>query len=271
MGDSSVIEAFKNVDIDNLTPENVVDIYEQVKEAHKSMQGDYTRKTQEVAEFKKEFDSLKQQLEKERQERERLAQQRDELLASNEEWDKLMSTFVQPTAPVEPKSTPPNGEEPNVSAHNNETRKFQMPDGTWVEEKSFPDKTLSLIQSMGAELNALKQDQDSRTNYIVQLIDLAREKGAEWDMSGVVKHAVDKGINSLKDAYNDFYKEDIYNKRVDEEVEKRLKERLEAERASAPVGGSRIPHESVKFPTKLGSYDDAIEATIESLNRRGGN
>lgn len=228
----------------NFTNINPDELPEELQTVYKSMLADYTRKTQELADMRKQFTEKEQHFEEKLSEYGAAAQERDQ-------WRQWYASISADAA------TEPEPDDPSII----------NPDGDQDMSTASLKKIAALertIQELQGKLDGFDTSLRSTADrtgrmfaFHTQLGDLMREH-PELDRDKLVKHAVDNGFTDLKVAYDDLFRDDIINN----EVEKRLAERLKEERAKHITGHGR---QVVVRPGKdtPSSFDEATQAILD--------
>lgn len=218
---------------------------DELKSTYKEMQADYTRKTQEVAELRKQFEAEQQRYEDQ-------LKQFGGLQQEVNHWRQWYSTLSDDSN-IDPTMDDPSISEPT------DTNK----DDPNLKKIAALEKALSDLQAKIDGTESTIQSTADRTNrmfaFHTQLSDLMREH-PDLDRDKLVQHAVDNNFTDLQAAFEHLYRDDIINN----EVEKRLQERLKEERAKGLSGTGRqvIITPSKDGPKSLG------EATQSIINER---
>lgn len=242
----SETELFKDLGIDpNKLPEDLQKIY-------KSMQADYTRKTQTLAEMRKEWTAKDQEYAQKFQNLGALEQE----VGQWREWYKSLEEQVG------------GDDKAALEAKDKELRE--------KASKGEPDANAALIKRLEDEVNSLKgalgnvdktigesqKRVDRMFNYQSQLTELAG-KYPKLDKSKLLDHALKSGQTDLEKAYKELYYDDL----LESEVQKRLKEEV----AKIRTDGIHSPAKPM-FVRPSGSplsFEEATEQIVKERIQQG--
>lgn len=239
-------ELFKDLNI------NPNELAPELQQLYKSMQADYTRKTQTLAELRKESQAKEQEYMQRLQNYGAMEQE----VTQWREWYKSLE------------DTTKNEDEQAQKAKEEELR-AQLSKGEPAANAEMLRKLEEQISGLKSELlNAQKAMTDSSKrvdrmfNYQAQLTDLA-SKHPSLDKQKLLDHALKTNQLDLEKAYMDLYRNDI----VEEEVQRRLKEELAKVRTDGIHSSSRPV--IVKRSDKPLSWEEATESIIKERAIQG--
>lgn len=181
---------------------NPQDLAPELQTMYKSMQADYTRKTQELASKRKEFDTKTQQYESKLVDYGKLEQE-------TKQWRDWYAT-LEAQAASEPDDTGIHTDD-LIGDSGDQSSKYVEKLQTKISELE------RAIESTNAALKQSSTQVNRMFNYQTQLNDLS-VKHPDLDKDRLLAHAVEIGQTDLRKAYADLYRDDIINA----EVEKRL-------------------------------------------------
>ena len=237
---------------------NPEDLDPELQKIYKSMQGDYTRKTQELAERRKGFDEKQAQWDE--MQRKFGADQRE-----LEQW-RAWYKQLEDEAGLEGGDDNDLLGDPSASGDDD----GRVTDPAAISSKivqGLQKKIDSLegeVQSTNQALHQGQQQVKQMFDYQSQLNKLADEHPG-LDRSALLNHAVEKKMTDLEAVYNDLYRDDIIN----QQVEERLKKELEKIR-TVGVKGSPVQHvvrtDGEGTPK---NWDDATEQILKGLASEG--
>ena len=228
--DQNKDDVFTNIDPATLDPE--------LQGIYKSMQADYTRKTQQIAEMKKDFDKKGTEFEGKLKNLGALEQEVNQW----RNWYAYLQESGNPDN-QDPGVQDPNGNlNPNNDLDDNFLLNSLNGDGNPQNAQdprvqALQDEITSLKENIMSLSEAIKgsEDQTQRLfNYHSQLTDL-KSKHDDLDQRALLDHALKNGFTDLNKAYEDLYHEDIFNAAV----EARVNEELNKTRVSNLIGNSR--------------------------------
>lgn len=239
-------------------PESLAD---DLKPIYKSLQADYTRKTQEVAQQRKDFEAnetkWKDQLKEYGAVEQEVKQWRD--------WYASLEEEV--------------GDEGGQSGDGLELKSAGQGSGgvADIDEggQSAPDAriltTINVLNSKIAELEGqlggmnetLRKSRDQTNRMFVYNDQLNKLEGSygKIDRKMILDHALKTGHTDLEKAYKDLYQDDL----IQAEVDKRVQEELKKERTSTAVKSGQ----QVIFRPKEGRPKNWEEATAAALKEIG--
>jgi len=240
----------------SINPEELPD---ELQEIYKSMQADYTRKTQQLAEMRKEFtekeSTWQEKLKQAGAAEHELKQWRDWYASLEAEVEKELSNPGVPANPAQPSDQSQPGQQtvdPNAL-------------------KSVLDQELSTLRQTIKDLQGQLASQEDKTkrmfSYHAQLANLRAERGLnDEDQRKVLDYALENGLTDLNRAYKDLYADQLF----EEEVQRRVEEALKKERTRGPsAAGSGHPY-TYKTPAKLPkTFEEATEQIISDLRAEG--
>lgn len=247
----------------DFTTINPEDLAPELKQLYKSMQADYTRKTQEIATRKKEFDdkesTWQDKLKAYGAAEQELQQWRDWYQSLAEDDGKKTATDSQ--AATDTKAAKP-GELSYLDEPGSEALQKYV-----NELKTSHTTELSGLKEELKGLRAALRDTTDQTsrmfNYHAQL----NELGARYpklNKKELLDYALKTGQPDLERAYKDLHQDDL----IEVEVEKRLKEREKELRTQ----GIRGPGQQVILRTKEGtpkSFEEANEMILRERAAQG--
>jgi hypothetical protein len=242
-------ELFSSLDPETLAPE--------LKQIYKGMQADYTRKTQDVAGRRKEFDDRETQFEDKLKEygavEQEVKQWRD-WYANLEENPDNGTGEPKTTTPAEPTGQTPNYlEEPGM-----ENVKKYVTDLT-----SKHDGELTAVKSEVEKLQTMLKDNTDQTSrmfsYHAQLNDLAGEY-KDLNKQELLDYALKAGQMDLTKAYKDLHQDDL----IEEQVKVRVEEELKKQRTQ----GIRGPGQQILVKRGKDTHKTFEEATQSILDDR---
>uniref|UniRef100_A0A6M3KJD5 Uncharacterized protein n=1 Tax=viral metagenome TaxID=1070528 RepID=A0A6M3KJD5_9ZZZZ len=248
--DDKALENFTGIDPNNL-PEEMQKIY-------KSMQADYTRKTQELASKGKEYSEregkMTEQLKTFGAMEQELKQWRDWYKGLEDEVDK----------PDTSKTTK------KADTRQADTNHSYLDDVSDDQSRQIVGDLKKEIDNLKAELSSVHtafKDTTSQTNrlfnYHAQLNDLAG-KHKNIDKKALLQHAIDTGQTDLEKAYKDMYRDEL----IQDEVERKLQERLDEEKAKMRTSGIHGPGHQVIIKPRSDSPKSFAEASEQILQQR---
>lgn len=205
-----------------IDPETLSD---ELKVIYKSMQGDYTAKTQAVADMRKEFTTKETEFE----EKLKLFGAAENEVKQWRDWYKQLeeqTKDVKPDGDVKLDdinlNLDPNNDDPTKA--NVEMRKTL----------TALDQQIKDLQGEITSVHTGMKDSRDQTNrmfsYNAQLGELV-VKYPDINKQEVLDHALEIGQTNLEKAYKDLHQEDL----ITAEVEKRVKEELDKERTEGPT------------------------------------
>lgn len=239
-------ELFKdlNVNPNELAPE--------LQKLYKSMQADYTRKTQSLAEFRKESSAKEQEYMQRLQNYGAMEQE----VTQWRDWYKSLEDQTK------------QDDEGAQKLKEDELRQ-QLSKGEPAANAEMLKRLEEQVTGLKSELlNAQKAMTDSSKrvdrmfNYQAQLADLA-SKHSGLDKQKLLDFALKNGQVDLEKAYTDLYRDDI----VEEQVQRRLKEELAKTRTDGIHSSSRPV--IVKRSEKPLSWEEATEAIVKERAVQG--
>jgi len=251
--DEETLEDFTTINPEDLAPE--------LKTLYKSMQADYTRKTQDIAARTKEY-----------ADREAVWEEKVKAYGAAEQELQQWRDWYQ--------SLQDEGGTATDTTTSDSTQTLQAQDSTldttYLNEPENAElrKYLTELQSTHAsELTAMREelksvqealrsttDQTSRMfNYHAQLNELG-EKYPKLNKQELLDHALKNGQPDLERAYKDLHQDEL----IDAEVEKRLEARINEARTK----GIRGPGQKVIFQTPKNTPKTFGQATESILDER---
>uniref|UniRef100_A0A6M3K6Z6 Uncharacterized protein n=1 Tax=viral metagenome TaxID=1070528 RepID=A0A6M3K6Z6_9ZZZZ len=237
-------DAFTSIDPEKLAPE--------LKELYKSMQADYTRKTQSLASLKSEItekESKWQDKLKEYGAVEQEVQQWRNWYASLDDKDHDKVTDQAKKAG----DLPTYLDEPDAEGLNKYVKDLRS---TYDGELASLKKEIESLHSVLRDTS----DQTSKMfNYHAQLTELGG-KYKDLNKQELLEHALKTGQPDLEKAYRDLHQDKL----IEAEVEKRVKEEVEKRRTQGIQG----PGRQVIVRTKEGTPKTYTEATEQILRER---
>lgn len=239
-------ELFKDLGI------NPTELPEEMQKLYKSMQADYTRKTQTLAELRKESTTKEQEYMQRLQNYGAMEQE----LTQWREWYKALEDDKGTT-----------DEQARLAEEKVLREKLA---------KGEPDANAKMIEKLEANITDLQgkllnyektmvdssKRVDRMFNYQAQLAELAG-KYPGLDKHKLLDHALKVGQTDLEVAYKDLYRDDIIN----QEVEKRLKEEMAKVRTDGIHTSSRPM--IVKRSEKPLTWEEATESIVKERAVQG--
>lgn len=246
MTDDQKDELFKDLGI------NPNDLPNEMQQLYKSMQADYTRKTQALAETRKEHQTKEQEYMQRLQNYGSLEQE----VGQWREWYKSL--------------------EDQNKGDDEATRLAKEEELRQRVSKGEPDANLEAIRKLEERINELQgtvtqRDEamadhskrvDRMFNYQAQLAELT-SKHSNIDKNKLLDYALKNGQTDLEKAYRDLYFDDI----KEEEVQRRVKEEMAKLRTDGIHSSSRPV--IVRRPEKPMSWDEATEAIVKERAAQG--
>ena len=228
-------EVFKGIDPDKLPDD--------LKKMYKNLQADYTKKTQGLAEQRKQFEAKEQQW---------MGQLRDKGALEQEvvQWRNWFKSIEdQAKDGKDGKGGDDDALNPDLAAKNPDVAK--LVDGL--------NAKIGTLQTQLQSFDAAFKDQGDRTfrmfNLQSQLNDLIRTH-PDLEKDKLLKFAADNRMPDLNRAYSELY----HDKIIDEEVQKRVQAELNKQRTSGitTTGGQHVLRRSDKTPKTFGEATQAI-------------
>jgi hypothetical protein len=239
-------ELFKDLGI------NPNELAPELQKLYKSMQADYTKKTQAVAEKTKEFTAREQEYMQKLQNYGAMEQE-------TTQWREWYKSLEEQT----------KGEDSVAQKAKEDELRTQLAKGEPAANAEMLRKLEEQIVSLKGEvLNAQKAMTDSSKrvdrmfNYQAQLNELAG-KYPKLDKQKLLDHALKSGQMDLEKAYSDLYRTDI----VEEEVQRRLKEELAKARTDGIHSSSRPM--IIRKSEKPLSWEEATESIVRERAVQG--
>lgn len=217
----------------------------QLQALYKEMQGDYTRKMQEVAKIRETAETGQSQLSGRVAELEdalrkgqayvqQLERNNQELSGACQQWEQYVKQTLTPVGQATPTgktvSRDPDAD-PNDEQPAGRGRMVVGPDGK-VFEMADPVQTLQArIKQLEDSIQQTAAKTGSQLNIVTQMSELTRKYGGKsyFDPKAVLKTALDRGINDMEEAYERTYAKELQDELVAAEVERQVKERLAAQ------------------------------------------
>lgn len=246
-------ELFSSIDPETLAPE--------LKQIYKGMQGDYTRKTQDLASRKTEFETKETGFEDKLKEfgavEKEVKDWRDWYASLEENPDDGTKAKTATTTTTPDTTTPDYLDEPGAE-------KFKK----YVDDLTSKQETE--LTGMKTELEKLQAtlkdntDQTSRMfSYHAQLNDLAG-KYPDLDKQALLDHALKEGQMDLTKAYKDLHQDEL----IAEQVKKGVEEELKKQRTQGIRGpGQQIIVKPGKDTPK--SFEEATQSIIDERAAQG--
>jgi len=212
-----------------LDPETLSD---ELKAIYKSMQGDYTTKTQELANMRKEFEGKETKFEE---------QLKAHGAVENEvkQWRDWYKQLEEQTKEGD-LGEGTNVENLNFDSNNDDSSKLNAELNKML--KGFEQQISDLKGELTSMHSGLKDSRDQTNkmfSYQAQLSELA-SKYPGLNKQEVLDHALEIGQTNLEKAYRDLHQDDLINA----EVEKRVQAELDKERTSG-VGTKGPGHQVI--------------------------
>jgi chromosome segregation ATPase len=241
-----IIETFKAIDRDKLTPEFQT-VYDQLTEAHKNMQADYTKKTTEIATQVKESETLRGQLSAYEQSLQAKTGQVNQLAKTLDDWNNWYDTVYKKDSEGVESAVKGIGGEPIV-------------------EKDRVEKLESMLTTLTKNYKETVDDLNQRLGFVVQLNELRTQKGNKFESAKVLKTALDNGLTDLAKAHDIAYQEDLFKERVDLEVAERVKAELDKQKKTLVGQGRGVPdYVTFSRPKAPRSYSEARSSISKHL------
>lgn len=241
---------FSKLNFDELAPE--------LQPFYKSMQADYTKKTQEAAEIRKQIEAdQKAWLQEHEAQLTELGSAKKEV----EQW-RAWSASLQD-----------QGSDQDSS--DKETGSLEGADQAYADlQKKF--------EGLREEFTTLQKTQKRSTEEVSRMFKYQDELGdlkslhPTMDKQKVIDYMMEKGIVDPEVAYKEVYQDDIIAAEVDRQVEERLKEEEEKRKADMLSGpGSSMGDSLLYRPSTMNketnrpmNWDEAEEAVIKDHRRK---
>lgn len=240
----------------DVDPEKLPD---ELKSVYKSMQADYTRKTQALAETRKEFETREQ----------RLQEQLKDYGATEQELQQWREWYR--SLEEEAEHVPAAGNLGGTRQDDKPAPSGQDGDGTSSPDFTRVATTVEALNAKIAELEgqltgvneSLRQSRNQTNRMFVyhdQLNKLEQDYG-KIDRKKILDHALQAGYTDLTKAYRDLYQDDL----IQSEVDKRVAEELKKQRTATAVKSGQ----QVIFKPKEGRPKNWEEATAAALRDIG--
>ncbi len=245
-----------------LTPINELD--GELQKIAKSMQGDYTRKTQALADQRKTLEDQLKNIEGERSTFADQLKTMGQLEQEVKQWRDWHESLTD---------TDNDNQDPLLD-------KIDSNDPTNSDKGDTQNAALlETIKSLDAKIEALnsgiedtrKSVTDTRNSttqmfkYMSEMQDIVKAD-ADVDQEALLKHALDKGQTDLQVAYDDLYRDKIIQTKVDELLKLRLEEERTKGPSSSTVGKQVIvkPHKDVPK-----TFTDAAQSVLDERAAKG--
>lgn len=237
----------------NLDPETLSD---ELKAIYKSMQGDYTTKTQALADMRKEFEGKETKFEEQLKSygaiENEVKQWRD--------WYKQLeeqSRDIKPNGDIKPDDLNLNLDLNNDDPNKASTELSKMITGLNQQIKDLQGE----VSSVHAGMKDSRDQTNRMFSYNAQLSELA-DKYPGINKQEVLDHALEIGQTNLEKAYKDLHQEDL----ITAEVDRRVKEELDKERTAGPT--NKGPGHQVVFRSDKDTPKTFAEASEQILAGR---
>lgn len=221
-----------------------------LKEVYKDMQRDYTSKTTEAANIRKEAELRAQELEQ------RLKSTEQSLLSykqANDEW----SAWSKTVADIKPADeTDPDDELFSVPGSTKKARVTKRPEDERLTLE-LADKVRKLDEKLGRTETAL--------DMALQIDDL-RHKYPNIDPKRVVQAALDHKLVDLEEARSVAYREEDVKAEVERQVQEKLKALDEERRTKVLEGGGRPGGDLfLKMPERPRGWEETSEDILRTI------
>ena len=253
----------KEETLEDFTTINPEDLAPELKTIYKSLQGDYTRKTQDISARKKEYDEREGAFEEKLKSfgaAEQENQQWRDWYKSVYDEDGTMKEQAQEASTQTIAQT--IAQTAKDVDYMNEPGNEELKKYFTTLESSHADELKTLRDEITSLQTNVKNttDQTSRMfNYHAQLNELdGKYKG--FNKQELLDHALKTGQPDLDRAYKDLYQDDL--------IEAEVNSRLDAKLSEARTKGIRGPGQQVIVRTKDGTPKTFTEATENILNER---
>ena len=246
-------ELFSSIDPETLAPE--------LKQIYKGMQGDYTRKTQDLSARRTEFDDKESQFETKLKEygavEQEVKQWRDWYASLEEDPDKGTKQTKQTVDPDTTTTTPNYLDEPGSEG----IPKYLG------EQLADRDNKIEGLETLVEKLQTTVQDSTDQTSrmfsYHAQLNDLAVQY-PDLNKQELLDYALKAGQMDLTKAYKDLHQDDL----IEEQVKQRVEEELQKQRTQGIRGpGQQILVKPGKDTPK--TFEDATQSIIDERAAQG--
>lgn len=260
--DGSADDQVKFTDVD---PEKLPD---ELKSVYKSMQADYTRKTQELANNRKEFETREQQWQDKLKDfgaaEQELNQWREWYRSLEEEAEQHTDTDSLLNI-----GSTDDGQQSSAS-----TDSAGQDGGQTGGTDARVLATISALNNKIAELEgqltgvneSLRKSRDQTNRMFVyhdQLNKLEGKYGTKekpLDRKAILDHALQNGFTDLDKAYRDMYQDDL----IQSEVDRRVQEEMKKQRtATAVKSGQQVVFRPRENRPK--SWEEATEAALKDI------
>lgn len=243
----------RNTDLEKFTDLDPEKLPEELKSIYKSMQADYTRKTQAIADLKKDF------AEKETEFQDKLKS----FGAVEQEVKQWRDWYKQ----LEEQAT---GDDKTGDLKNDDLDLTKLDDsdtnaGLVKLIKGIEQKIADLegeLASVSGSVTDSRNMTNRMFNYQAQLDELTG-KYSSVDKKKVLDHALKTGQTNLEKAYRDLYQDDI----IQAEVDRRLEEERKKDRAST---GIKTPGQKIVVRSSEGTPKTFAEASEQILKQMSG-
>jgi hypothetical protein len=216
---------------------------------YKMMQGQFTKKMQELSGQTKEYETMKGQIQTVAEERDTLKDQVGKLgdavtklKSVNEEWD---AWYVKNYDPATGKARSAGQDGGQRRGFEFEGEDGNADDNSFLADKKRNNGESAVVKSLKAELDELKKTMLSETgqlkksyNFFLQLDQLKKKYGADnVNEQLVVQTALEKGHENLEDAYTISHLDKIIETKSKTLADDLVKQELEKQKAANVLTG----------------------------------
>jgi len=244
-------DLFSSIDPETLAPE--------LKQLFKGMQADYTRKTQDLAGKRKEFEEKETGFEDKLKEYGAVEQE----VKQWRDWYAGLEENPDPGTP-DPKADPViDPKTPNyLDEPGSEGVKKYLDDWTQSRDKENTELK-TLVETLQEQIKDTTNQTSRMFSYHAQLNDLAGQY-PELDKQELLDHALKAGQMDLTKAYKDLHQDEL----IDEEVKKRVEEELKKQRTQGIRGpGQQVIVKPGKDVPK--NFDEATQSILDERATAG--
>jgi hypothetical protein len=207
---------------------------------------DYTKKGQSFSEAEKKLQEMEQQM-----------QQMNMYLNQWEAWYNAVSEAVPREYLEDPRKLqevikgtegPSQPRSPDI-ADDDDVPVWERPEFRQYFEQSLTD---SLSKTVEPKINEIRTETARQiaglANYLLGIVDVVR-KDPEAEIEDILKVSHEKGLLDPRRAYEEAYGEKLFQKKLEEEVKKRLEEERNAKPPVSPGTGGIPPEVAVFKPS----------------------
>jgi len=248
-------DLFSSIDPETLAPE--------LKQLFKGMQADYTRKTQDLAGRRKEFEEKETGFEDKLKEygavEQEVKQWRDWYAGLEEDGEGKKTDLYDQGK----KAADDNNQTPNyLDEPGSEGVKKYLDDWTQSRDKENTELK-TLVETLQEQIKDTTNQTSRMFSYHAQLNDLAGQY-PELDKQELLDHALKAGQMDLTKAYKDLHQDEL----IDEEVKKRVEEELKKQRTQGIRGpGQQVIVKPGKDVPK--NFDEATQSILDERATAG--